>query len=355
MVCLHLLVRGITRAADALAVSRGDGPSARALDVWVRLPALPDDVEAWLRSRGFRPRPVGSGWIGVRGRWSFLPGMVLRCALVVMLLGLVLSIQSRTTVSTRLFEGDTAAVGSREIRLQKIDDTVLPEKFLQLGKESLFRLDNLAARFDLGDSVGVVRHHPATRLGHTLRIRLTEIGYAPEIHVGDGQRRERIGSPLRLLPPGREDTVKSELLGPLEVRLKPEKTVKRGRLEGRWFNLRAPLVEIVRSGEPRSYGGGEAGDEVKVSVTGPGRLWVTLETIEDPGLDILAVGAIALGLSLLGMAFRPFWYRRTVVFAMEVDGPVFGYGEEFFKKWGILRFYRWKEEFLPERKPRDLV
>jgi hypothetical protein len=44
------------------------------------------------------------------------------------------------------------------------------------------------------------------------------------------------------------------------------------------------------------------------------------------------------------MLTRFFWYRKQLAAARSGDTLVIGWQEEFFKKWGIQRFYIWKEE-----------
>ena len=52
-------------------------------------------------------------------------------------------------------------------------------------------------------------------------------------------------------------------------------------------------------------------------------------------------------LGLCAMLSRFFWYERELVVAVHRGELSIGYREEFFRKWGVEKFERWRGE-LPQ-------
>jgi hypothetical protein len=79
-------------------------------------------------------------------------------------------------------------------------------------------------------------------------------------------------------------------------------------------------------------------------------LSVRIQAVEDPALPFLYAGAVILLLGLCSMPSRFFWYEQEFALCLEGNSLIIGTRDEFFKKWGILRFQRWSDEVLEPRR-----
>jgi len=328
---------GLVRSLDIHAtVPLSDGPALRrAADLF--RPDVPPDA---VGSRGFRR---------VTGAWSFLPGTVLRAGLVLTLAGLLVSSHTRKVYETSLREGERKDILGSSVTVMKID-AALPEDFLQVGDDSTFRLENLAVRVESGGREHAVTPGFPSRF-NGLFWRVRHLGIAQPLAFSMRSMRIDQTVDLNVLPPGRTDVV--PLPGGdrfLTFSLDPEKVITKGLMTGRQYDLAHPAYRVVlqagRGGRPegrrvRPGGRFELGDAT-LSLGTPG-LFVRLQVVSDPALLLLSAGIAIFLAGTAAMVSRFFWYERELVMVAEGEALLIGWRDEFFKKWGIHRFQRWKE------------
>jgi hypothetical protein len=155
---------------------------------------------------------------------------------------------------------------------------------------------------------------------------------------------------LDVLPPGRLHAVELPSgAGTLSFVLEPEKTIKKGLLTGKAYNLKTPLYRVSLKGEGGDgdvvLGPSGIAELVGRSLTlGDHSLYVKVRSVYDPALLWLYAGAV---LGLFGLALMPlrfFWYEKRLC-ALVGDRRIFvGYSEEFYRMWGILKFRKWTED-----------
>jgi hypothetical protein len=303
------------------------------------LPDLPADATV---SRGFRR---------VTGAWSFIPGTVLRAGIVLTLASLLVSSHSRKVYETSLSEGERKDILGSSVTVVKID-AALPADFLQVGDDSTFRLEGLAVRMASGGREHTVTPGLPSRF-NGLFWRVRHLGIAQPLAFSMPGMRIDQTVHLNVLPPGRTDVVplpKGDRF--LTFSLDPEKVITKGLMTGRQFDLAHPAYRVVlqagTGGTPqgrRVKPGGrfELGDDAALTLGTPG-LFVRLQVVSDPALLLLYAGIIIVLAGTTAMVSRFFWYERELVMAVEGATLLIGWRDEFFKKWGIHRFQRWKEE-----------
>ena len=306
------------------------------MDSFVRIPSGQVDPAEWIRQRGFREVEIEGGLIARKHAASIIPGSVLRLGVVLLLIALPLSSALREEDSTTLTQGEKATLLGTEVRLDKIE-TSLPPDFLQVGENTIFELELVSAALATpAGTVMAANGHPSSAGGTYYKV--IHLGYALELEApGISGMAE-----LDLLPPGRTH----EFMGKgISVRLEPERTIRKGLLTGRQYDLTAPSFRIIAGDdEGVVLEAGETSPDGSTRMGEPG-LYVEILAVRDPALALLRA---AIGLSLLGlvlMTARPLWYERRIM-AVESGGEVYiGYSEEFFKKWGVYRFRDWTAEF----------
>lgn len=300
----------------------------------------------------------------VSGTWSFLPGTIFRLGLMVTLIGLLMTAHGRRTYDTALREGERKDLFGSSIRLAGVI-AQLPTDHLQVGEDGTFLLSGVSARIDArGRTVEVTPGFP-TRI-NGLWYRVSHLGYSQEMTVNLRGVRHSVTADLDLLPPGRSSIVPlTPGTASLIVSLDPERTIEKGLLKGRQYNLAAPAYRVaVQEGRSRKDDSGrrmKPGDRAAVGpaevALGDQGLVVRFQIVSDAGLPFLYAGVVMALAGLASLLSRFFWYERE--FAMLAkDGMLFvGSRDEFFKKWGIHRFERWKDELAEEdpsgRAPED--
>ncbi|MCK4912036.1 MAG: hypothetical protein KAR83_10360 [Thermodesulfovibrionales bacterium] len=314
---------------------------ARAMDdhVLVRKKDFdPYGPSEWMRSKGLSPRETEGGLIARKGAYSILPGLMLRAGLLLLLIALPLSSTHHQSARAMLSPGEDATVLGHEIKLMGLD-APLTEEYLQVGKEgegSFLELHGLGATLEVdGKSMALREGAPAA--AGSLMMRLSYLGY--RLPVKRGQ--DTVLMYLDALPPGK---VCEPVAGVL-VRLLPERTVKKGLLSGRLYNLKAPYFSIVTEEGEHALRAGEASKDGSVEL-GKSSLYIELEVRRDAALTFVKAGLVLLVLGLALMPLRLFWYEMIIVAVQDGDSVVLGSTDEFFKAWGIERFREWTDELI---------
>jgi hypothetical protein len=138
--------------------------------------------------------------------------------------------------------------------------------------------------------------------------------------------------------------------------LEPEKTISKGLLTGRLYNLGAPSYRLAlkKDGERREIvvGSSESADIGGASLSlGSESLYIRVNTVSDPALFWVYAGVVVALLGAFLMLTRFFWYERTMCAAFADGEVLLGYSEEFYKRWGVLKFQRWRDELLSPPEP----
>lgn len=306
-----------------------------------------DVVTRTIRDKGFVVARVPGGVCGIKGRYSFIPGLLLRLGIALFMTALLVSANIRKTQEVVLRSGSQGEALGKSVRLASLD-AGLPDEFLDMGRQSTFALSNLTARLSVGEKeINISGGFPSEAGG--IYFRVMHAGLHHEFSINNGASDFfGVGLNLDVLPPGKTASVE---IGPgrtTAVRLEPERVITKGLLTGKAYSLRMPLYRlsfndktetVVRSGETSTITGGT------VSIGEPS-VFVRIQAVRDPSLIWIYSGLVMaiLGLSLMPLRF--FWYEKKMT-AMFKDGTLsIGYREEFFKKWGVQRFLAQRGDFV---------
>jgi len=302
--------------------------------------------EGLAKEMGLKIRSEG---FAQRGRYSFMPGLILRFGLIVFMSSLMLSLYVRRTEEVILTKGESRGILGRNITLSDIN-TDLPDEFLSVGEDSPFKLKDISAIILIdGEKIKVDSGIPA-RVGMRY-YRISDMGFSQEISISGGKRVLN----LEVLPPGKVSKVSLESGSSLDIRIEPEKIIKRGLLTGRLYNLKNPLYHIsfldgsgkavdeaiLRQAEEKALNG------INLSLGSQG-IFIKLISIYDPTLMFIYIGLILILLGVFLMPLRFFWYERRMCASPMGDETMIGYSEEIFSKWGIERFHRKIEGVLEQ-------
>ena len=328
----------------------------RAMDSHVELP-LPDAGALARAAELFRsqigPAELTAG--GMRhltGTWSFLPGTIFRAGLVLVMLGLMVTAHARRTADTAMREGERTDLLGLPVTVAGIIAD-LPEDHLQVGEDGTFLLKGVSARIDVGGTIAKVTPGlPARLKGRWYRIR--HLGYSQALSVTQHGSRSVLTADLDLLPPGRSTAVPLPSgTAMLTFSLDPDRTITKGLLTGRQYNLASPAYRVqTQAGAPREDRRGkrmQPGDRVvlgpvQVSLGEQG-LSIRLQVVADPGLPLLYAGSMILLAGLCTMLSRFFWYEREFALMVHEGALLVGARDEFYSKWGVERLQRWSDAF----------
>lgn len=328
--------------------------------IMIEVPAsgATDQLASWMRSKGFSPVRDGGTLHAVRGMLSFLPGTLFRMGVVLFLAAALASATLRRSERFVLHEGESVASFGRTMTLTSVR-TDLREDFLQVGEESTLRLERVSAEIRIGGRTRTVTSYAPERDG-ALYYRVVHLGYAQPIEVKGVRKPQKMTMDLDILPPGKNAVLSlPEDDRFLTVSLEPERTITKGILKGRQFDLRHPRYRVVvlkgkkqreanllvlRPGEQGTSGG------LRLSL-GEDSVYVALEVVRDPALFWVRAG-LFLTLAGLSLLFtRPFWYEKRLSAVREGEALWVGYSEEFYRKWGIARLYDWRAELTALKRP----
>jgi hypothetical protein len=300
----------------------------KAMDASLIVRAEGFDAGNWLEDKGFKPVEVKDGFIVRQGRYSYIPGMLLRLSLVIVLASLAYGVKADKRAEVILAPGDKVQVLGRTLVLNEIDAN-LPEDYLHVGNQSTLKLEGVRTEISIdGKNAVLTDASPSTLGGITLR--LAHIGYRMPIRT-EGLK---VTADLDALPPGKS----SQPAPGISMSLLPEKKVKQGLLSGYLYNLREPYFNIALS-DTQSY-------RLRPEETSPdgavsfGRLtlFAQIEARRDPSIWLLKLGITLLLISIALMLLRLTWYERVIAIAYDKDEVVIGQTHEIFKGWGIAEF-----------------
>ena len=352
---LVLIVNLIAASVRIIARRLRPGPVSiddiRSMDIHEVIP-LPDEASrakaaAWLREK-VSPRDIGDGGIRrVTGRFSFLPGTLFRLGFIITLGAVMISVQARTTSDAVLHEGDRRDLAGETLTVSAIRAN-LPRDFLQVGEESLFLLGGVNAALEVSGKASVITPgFPSRVRGRYYRI--VHLGYAQPLTVtGTGTRWEGTAD-LDVLPPGKTAMVPLPAGGTsLTFVLEPERTITKGLVKGREYDLVTPQYRLVaRNGVTRDAvirpGSRAALGPLEVALGTPSP-FVRVQVVVDPALPWIYAGAVLTLAGMLFMISRFFWYERELSAVMQGRTLYIGYRAEFYKRWGMETFLRWRDE-----------
>ncbi|TAN40939.1 MAG: hypothetical protein EPN22_16640 [Nitrospirae bacterium] len=284
-----------------------------------------------------------------KNSFSIIPGTVLRLGLVIFMAALLISVNYRKTDERVLHKNAPSVLFDKDLELMSIEHKI-PDEFLQVGEESIFRLDRVAARLRAKDGVFVVSSgYPVRHEG--VYYRISDIGIAQQAAITIDHAKIADNLDLKILPPGKTDTVTSGLDGTaLVVSLDPEKTSRKGLVSGSLYDLKNPKYKIdvqknkkkVSEFVLKPYEKAALGN-TSVNLGGHS-FFVKVTAVSDPALPWLYAGFVLIISGSGLMLSRFFWYEKKVC-ALAHEGRIFvGYSEEFFKKWGIMKFHNRRED-----------
>jgi hypothetical protein len=360
---VNLLCASIRIAAARL--RRRDLPPDRADDydihgsVPLRAPDAFQQAADLVRSRIGPAVQHGRSIRHLTGTWSFLPGMVFRSGLVLVLAGLMVSSHARRSSDASFRVDERKELLGATVKVTEVQAD-LPADHLQVGEDGNFLLEGVSASLATDGAVArVTPGFPARVNGTWYRIR--HLGYSQELTVSLHGRQAKLNADLDLLPPGRSASVPlpgsaQELLFSLD----PARTITKGLLTGKQYNLARPVyrVSLRRKGssqEGKAHAGIHSGARAVIGtvplVLGEQGLSVRLQAVQDPGLLLLYTGSLVLLAGLGSLVSRFFWYEREFVIE-EREGTLFaGARDEFFSRWGVERFQRWLDAYAERNRP----
>ncbi|KKK59556.1 hypothetical protein LCGC14_3033210, partial [marine sediment metagenome] len=351
ILCLNLLVSSALIIRKRLAVHNSSPEAISKMDALLEISGEIrghglDDIEKLMLKNGYSPvRQMGNKALyACKGRLSFIPGVLLRAGLMVVLVSLPVSQTLREQAYVTMTEGDTISVLGSVVTLNGLD-VPLPEEFIQTGQagdESLLRLAGLKAALSVGgneitlhdgvpstkggialrdfiqtgdesllrlaglkaalsvDNYDVTLHDglPSTKSGIALRV--SHLGYTLPISTKEGKALAYLDA----LPPGRE----SKPAFGMTALIEPERLVKKGLLSGSLYNLKDPRFRIITEHGEYLLKSGETSEDKRLGLGALG-LYVQVEARMDPALSFLKAGLVMFALGLVLMPLRVFWYE----------------------------------------------
>ncbi|MBI5641202.1 MAG: hypothetical protein HZA17_12340 [Nitrospirae bacterium] len=322
----------------------------RDMDTSVELPCSGDNhsevIGAWMRHKGFSPVTDGRTITGTKGRFSFLPGTVMRAGLVLLLISLLISMHMRKTDEGVLHEGQQREFFSRQVLLKGIRAN-LPAEFLSVGEKGGFMLKVISAELiSSGRPHTITGGFPSYIDG--LYLRIVNIGFFQPFSLKTEQGDLQKDLYLDIFPPGKPDAVTLAPETVLSFSLQPEKTYKKGLLTGKLYNLSNPLYHIsLQQGRDRKKTEFKMRPAETLTIgnstvsSGKKALFVKIQAVYDPALLFIYGALIMLAAGMVMMLSRFFWYEKRISAVIADDRVYIGYREEYFRKWGILRFHKW--------------
>jgi|Deesub1362A_J573_1020465.scaffolds.fasta_scaffold00013_223 hypothetical protein len=241
-----------------------------------------------------------------RGRWAVAFWVLLPLGVFVFMLGFFISVNFRQMEQSLVGEGDIVKTRWQEkvYTVRQIESALKEELFYIDSDTGIFQyeprivLDDGKERFEVGV-------FPPKKI-HGTYYHILNFGLAPGVRLSQGEKVLSEGyMALRILPPGAEDSFEIPFYPyRFSVRIVPEKTVEKGTVKAKTYNLKSPLYEVtVRKGEDILFAGvstdGVEFDGFTLSFFEP-TYWVLLETAKNPGLAVMVSGIflIAAGVPL---------------------------------------------------------
>ncbi len=332
--------------------------SIKNMDTYIEIP-LSDRISSetiigWMNTRGATGVDKDNSLNSLKGRFSFLPGYILRAGLIISMTALLFSVYLRKSEEKVFHTDEEGLLLNKRIYLTDIKSE-MPDEFLQIGEKGTFRLDNASAVLSLSSKTYRVTGRFPVRIDG-LYYRVTHLGFYQPLTVKTPKEEFLKNVDLDILPPGKTDIValpSEDLL--LTFTLHPEKTIKKGLTTGKVFNLKAPSYSVVlqkskdkdksenitiKPSETASLEG------VDISLD-KNSLFVKMQSVYDPALLWIYTGILITLAGIILMLSRFFWYEKQICAVFTNNSVLIGYREEFYKKWGILKFHKWREDLFP--------
>lgn len=335
----------------------------------------PTAVREWMKKRGFVLNNQDKRLAARKGRLSFIPGSVLRVGLVVLMASLLASSLMRREEEAIARNGEMGVLLGTEFTVEQIYPG-LPGEFLQVGDKSEFKTEGTSAKLYASDrSRRVTAGFPTYIDGIYWRIR--QMGFHQPLVImnrkpapqsvpdnaspasgAGGTRNAGAQYPLDLdlLPPGK--ACKADLVSGISASLvlEPEETITKGLLTGKLYRLDNPLYRIgLKAGDEttelllHSTEAAEVGN-MDISLEGHS-VYLKIKAVSDPALLWVYAGVLITLIGAALMLTRFFWYEKHLCAAFKNGQVLIGYSEEFYKKWGILKFQRWADELKERQGP----
>lgn len=307
----------------------------------------------WIERMGIKVKREAACTIGQTGRFSFIPGLVLRAGLVMFLGALLVSHHSRAEERVMVREGEKTLLFKRIIRVANMDPG-LPPEYIEFDGHSDFAINEVSADVvSISTRERISSAYPSGSDG--LYMRITDVGIMQPISGRAGGAEFEWDIMLKVLPPGLTDA--ETMLARdtfLSVALVPHKRFKKGLLEAASYDLAKPSygLSLLSAEGP---GGGESvgarpGESVALGSVemrlGPESYYIELQAVRDPALPWLYAGLLTALLGCALMPLRLLWYERRAYAFLTYETVFLGYSEEFFDKWGVMKFHRLTEELI---------
>jgi len=332
-------------------------------------PPEPEGLIHFFRRLGFDPSISGDTGILTRGRYSFLPGTLLRLGLVMILAALMVSFHYREAMERTLHEGDVFTFRGKKGVAERIKPT-LPKEFLQVGEKSIFQVDRVNLQLELGGRTIEIDSGLPRSLGGSY-FRVSDFGYSHKLGIKKGTDLRELRIDPGVLPPGKTAVIPlTEEDMVITLKMEPVKRIKKGLLTGKLYrfkNLRYKMVlqsgwkkEIkqvytVTPGTPVRFSlpslSGQKGD--MELLLGPPAYFVKVSMVYDPGIPVLLTGFLFLLTGLGLMPVRFFWYLRRIAWVKTERGLMVGYESEFYRKWAIQKFHNIRIDLFSAPEPGD--
>ncbi len=306
-------------------------------------------IAAWMKKHRFNGKILDNSLHGQKGRYSFLPGTLFRTGLILTMISLLFSAYLRKSEDKTVHHKETHSFLGRQVSIESVDSN-LSGHFLQTAEGDTFALKTVSALLRAGeDTVTITSGFPVKFRGLYYRIR--DIGYSQEIviHTPEERIEKRLG--LNILPPGRIDNIPLSSSDGLMLTfaLHPERTFRKGLLEGKEYSLSNPHYDVViqrgklqEKAERFIVKPGESIKSGGQSVTfGNNSLFITVQAVADPALFWIYAGILLTLAGILLILSRFFWYTKQVAAVFDGTTLHVGYGEEFFRKWATQKFHNW--------------
>lgn len=325
----------------------------RSMDTFIELSSSGENdletISEWFRAKGFRSDIRNSRITATKNSLSIIPGTVLRLGLVIFMISLLVSANVRKTDERILHKNSSPVLMGKEHELRSIGPK-MPDEFLQVGEESIFRLDHIEAEIRAkGNAFIVSSGYPVRHEG--VYYRITNIGFAQQATIKIAQGELSGNLDLNILPPGKTDTVATGFEGiSFVVALAPEKSSQKGLLTGSLYNLKIPKYKIAVQKDKKKISEfllrpDEAFTSGNMAINlGGHALFAKVTAVSDPALPWLYAGFVLIISGSGLMLSRFFWYEKKVCALLADRKILIGYSEEFFKKWGIMKFHNHRED-----------
>src|SRR5574337_89870 len=284
----------------------------------------------------------------------------MRAGFLVLMISLLISVHTRVTLSRIVHEGESSAFFGSTVTISSIEAD-LPRDFLQVGDDSTFLIEKTVLRASSSGRTFTVTPGLPTRIESDY-FRVIHLGYAQPLAMRKNGTDTEKRADLDILPPGKTHIVDLPAGDKfLTFTLEPDRTIAKGLLKGKQYNLADPFYRIVlQSGEkktrPETFAmrpGERRGARALDLSLGKSVLFARLQVVRDPALGGVYTGALIALAGLALMLTRFFWFRKEMTALIGDSLLTIGYREEFFKKWGIQKFYRWKDELSMKPEQQD--